>query len=235
MSYGIRVKNPLPMTVKIQVWEGKKIIREAMIEPSRTKFIGLDKPGDYDVRTMIVDNVYPTSYDELGPGEIQVVGHEEVKEPELEPVSLSKTVLLELPKEQKTARYWRDVVIWKVKAGATGELMAVEVETRPEVKWRLKVMKSGDGRFGGHITELTGTTSFNGNKVAGGMIIKLQAKSLVGYSVTISGRISGRQTVVYETSDPPKLEMSHVEEEEDVEVISMADRFREMEKEEVTV
>jgi hypothetical protein len=235
LSYGIRVKNPLPMTVKVQVWEGKKIIREVMVEASRTKFIGVDKPGDYEVRSMIVDNVFPNSYDELGPGDIKVVDHEEVQEPEIEPVSLVETVTLEIPKEQKTARYWRDVVIWQVKAGATGELMAVEIEAREDVKWRLKMMKRGDGRFGGRVTELTGTTTFTDNLVAGGMIIKLQAKSLVGYDITVSGRISGRQTVVYETSDPPKVEINHVDEEEEVEVISMADRFREMEKEEVAV
>jgi hypothetical protein len=235
MSYGIRVKNPLMLRVKVQVLEGEKIIRDATIEPSRTRFIELDKPGDYDVRAMIVDNVSSNSYDEIGPGDLKVIDHEEVMAAQMKPVLISKTVLLQVPTNQKTARYWRDVVIWQVAPGAIGELMAVEVEPRPEVKWRLKIMKRGDGRFGGDITQLRGATTFKGVHVTGGMIIKLQAKSLAGSSITVSGRISGWQTEVSETSSPDKVEIEPLDDEEEVPVRSLADMFEDLKEEEVKV
>lgn len=37
MNYGIRVKNPLPKHVRVEVIDGKTIIRETVINPGSTK------------------------------------------------------------------------------------------------------------------------------------------------------------------------------------------------------
>lgn len=228
MSYGIRVKNPLTKHVRVQVWEGKKIIRDATVDPGVTKFIALDKAGDYEVRTMIVDNVHAQSYDELGPGAWKAVDHEDVAPPQMKPVSIVNTVDL-------VQKFWREVVTWKVAPGSFGELLAVEIEQSDYVAWRLKVMKPGDGRFGGKLVQLKQTTSFSGNMVTGGEVIKLQAKSISGERFSVSGRISGRETVVHESLSPAKVETQPVEEEEEVPVRSLADMFKELEEQEVKV
>jgi len=242
MNYGIRVKNPLTKPVRVEVIDGKTIIRETVINPGAAKFISLDKAGQYDIRTTILDRRVGAIDDELGAASFNVVYHEDVKEPEMKPVLLHNKIDLSIHSEQKTARYWRDILIWRVTPGSLGELMAVEIERRDDVDWRLKVMKPGDGRFGGTITEIINTTTFSGNKVTGGEIIKLQAKNKSGASITVSGRISGRETVVHEglsparvTVSPVRVETQPAEEEDDEPVRSMADMFDEMRKEEVAV
>lgn len=235
MNYGIRVKNPLSKHVRVKVVDGKTIIRETVIDPGSTKFISLDRPGEYDLRTTILDRVSGAIDEELGPASWNSIDHEDVAQSKTRPVSIDNTVVLEVPKEQKSAKYWRDVVMWKVAPGSFGELLAVEIEQNDNVSWRLKIMKPGNGRFGGKIVNLPRTTTFSNNMVTGGEIIKLQAKSTAAFGITVSGRISGRETWVSKGLSPAEVKAEPVEEEEEVEVRSLADMFKDMEKEEVKV
>lgn len=80
MNYGIRVKNPLTKPVKVQIWQGKQILiaGDVIVDPGRTKFIALDNPGEFEVRTMIVDNVFASTHDELGPASWKILEHQDV-------------------------------------------------------------------------------------------------------------------------------------------------------------
>lgn len=242
MSYGIRVKNPLTKHVRVEVIEGKTIICETVVAPGSNKFIGLDEAGQYDIRTTILDRLDTFSLagpgvvdDELGPAAFNVVDHQDVKEPEMKPVVLSQTTELNF-------KFWRDIVTWKVTIGCSGELMAVEIEPSAGAVWRIKVMKPGDGRAGGKLIKLERTTTFSGLMFTGGHIIKLQAKSANGNKVSVSGRISGRETVVDEGLSPTAEELAptadaavQAEEEKEVTVRSMGDIFKELEEQEVKV
>ncbi len=235
MSYGIRVKNPLPNPVKVEVVDGKTIVRDTVIEPGRTKFIKLDKAGSYDVRTTILDNQLGTAYDELGPAGITVVSHEDV-----EPLP-GKPVLIQHSTEV-LFKFWRDVIVRKVPPGTVFELKAVEIDPIEGAAWRLKISKPGDGKNGGDITMISAPTTFNGLMLTGGEIVKLQARSANGDTVKVAGRISGietlvnsRQTVDGEPVAIPKV-VPHVEEPEpEVEVRSLADMFEDMRKKEIPV
>jgi len=237
MNYGIRVKNPLPHPVKVEVIEGKTIIRRTVINPGQNVYIGLEKAAEYDIRTTILGRVVGAVDAELGPASFDVVDHQDVKEPEMKPISLHNTIDLKL-------KFWRDIVTWKVTPGSFGELLAVEIEQSDYVAWRLKVMKPGDGRFGGELTKLERTTTFfsSGDMVGGGEIIKLQAKSISGAKTSAKGRISGREAVVHQSLSPadvqtqPAWKYRTLAEEEDEEPVrTLADMLKVLEEQEVKI
>lgn len=235
MGYGIRVWNPLPKPVRVEVIEGKTILRETTVEPHTTKFITLKKAGSYDVRTTILDSQLGTAYEELGLASFNLTGHQDIKEPRWKAVSLANTTELNF-------KFWRDIVTWKVTPGCLSELMAVEIKPSDGAVWRIKVMKPGDGRAGGTLIKLERTTTFSGLTFTGGQIIKLQAKSVNGNKVSVSGRIAGQEIEVDEGLSPTAEELAPAadvavpaEEEPEVTVRPLADMLEEMRKKEVPV
>lgn len=224
MSYGIRVKNPLTKPVKVQVWEGKKIVRDVMVDPQHTKFIALDHPGEYEVRPMIVDNVFSGSYDELGPAAVRVTAHEDIAPEEMKPVSLSKTI-------ETNGGYWKTVVRWDIPRGGRGELMSVEIEKFDGVDWRLKMGHWLDARRPqGKTTPISQSTTFSQCLLGGGEAVILQARSR-GMKTIVSGRVSGKQTI---TDGTKLLGMAQQpSDDEEVTVRSLSDMFKELEEQEV--
>lgn len=238
MNYGIRVKNPLTKHVRVELIDGKTIIRETVITPGFTKFISVERPGTYDLRTTILDRAPGAIDDELGPGSWKVTDHQEVKEPEMKPVSLVNTIDIKIPREQKTARYWRNIIVWRIPPGSIAELLTAEGERLDGVEWRVKIAPNiGDGRReAGRITNFTGIATFENVTITGGQSVILQARHKDGLPTSVSGRLSGRIAVVNEDAPPTKVEViPEVEEEEEVPVRSLADMFKELEEQEVPV
>ncbi len=235
MNYGIRVKNPLTKPVRVEVIDGKTIIRETTLDPGATKFISLVKKGTYDVRATILDRepgagplTGITVVDELGPAGIALLNHEDIAQAPAKPINMQNTAEL-------LFKFWRDIVVWKVQVGSIGELTAVEIDPVEGVLWRLKISKPGDGKNGGVVSELARTTTFSGRQITGGEIVKLQAKSKTGDKVVASGSISGLESMVSEDVSPVRVGTRAEEKEEEIVVRSLGDMFDELRSKEVVV
>lgn len=100
MGYGIRVWNPLPKPVRVEVIEGKTILREAIVEPHTTIIFNLKKAGSYDVRTTILDSRLGTAYEELGLASFEVTNHQDV----VEIKTKRKTDQVEVKEEEEPIR-----------------------------------------------------------------------------------------------------------------------------------
>lgn len=242
MNYGIRVKNPLPNPVRVEVIDGDRIIHSAIVPANGDSAMVLKNKGEYEVRTTILHRVKGAIDEELGSGGFLVTGHKDAQGADpgqvdipASPVFLSKTAELNF-------RFWRDIITWKVNPGIIGEIRSVEISEVEGVGWRLKVMKQGDGRGGGTIMSLTSSTQFDDFPVTGGFIVKVQASSRSGQKVSVSARLSALETPVgdgmphVEAEIPAaKLKPRPVEQEEEVDIRSMADMFDDMRKREVLV
>ena len=226
MNYGIRVKNPLPKPVRVEVLDGEVImgwalIGYAVLDPGATKFIPLDQPGSYEIRTTILNPDGTGSYDELGEAAWTKVEHQNVEEPEMRPISLARTVLID---KDLRGNPWRNVVRWDVAKGSIGELLAVEIKQTEGVTWRLKA--------GQQVIDLTGPLDAPGIKLTGGQAVVLQAK-VANPPVEVGGRISGRETIIDGHLTPVKTQP--VVEEEERPVKSLAEMMEEFRKREAAL
>lgn len=231
MNYGIRVKNPLPKVVRVEVIDGKRIIGQAILDPGTTSLIPLDQPGKYEVRSTIMEEKggFPGQlYEELGPATWKVIDHQDVTPAPWKPVFFNNSI-------QTNGGYWKTVIRWDIPRGGLGELLSVEIEKLEGVDWRVKMGHWLDARQPkGKIEPIPQTTTFNNCSLGGGEAVILQARSR-GMTTTVSGRISGMQTVTDETKVPVGMEPISDDEEEEVPVTSLADIFEHMKKSEVKV
>lgn len=86
LAYGVRVKNPLTLPVRVEILQAlpgkkKRIVGQAVVKPSATVFIPLERPGDYEVRTTLIRLAAKGTQEELGSGAWKVEGHEDVVAP----------------------------------------------------------------------------------------------------------------------------------------------------------
>jgi hypothetical protein len=79
MRYGIKVKNPLPKPVRVEVISGNLILSSVVLPATCEAELKLDKGGPYDIRTTIINRVKGAIDDDLGPASFRVLNHVGVK------------------------------------------------------------------------------------------------------------------------------------------------------------
>jgi hypothetical protein len=218
--YGVRIKNPLPKPVRIEIVVGKTIVRQSLIGAGQTVFMPLDNPGPYDIRTTILETD-PSSHNmlELGECGFKVIDHQDVETPRVEPLAIVKTITL-------NSQHWKTVIFYHIQPRSSFSLKAVEITPHPWIKWRLKI----DDKF----TDVSQSMSFSDCILTGGQSIALQAQNIAGCTEQTRARLSGELTTMsilagIKTGTPARVDID----DEHGEVRTLGDLFKDMSKKEV--
>jgi hypothetical protein len=217
MSYGIKFKNPMASPLRVEILHDGKIIKTVAVGANFNSVVDLDEPGDYEVKTFLMD---PDDANRiLGEGSFEVIDHQDVEPLKAKHVSLSAV-------ENLSDRRWRTVVRKVVSKGSIFRILTIEVQNLSTVQYRLKI--------GETTTAIEGIVTFDDLILTGGQTFSLQAQSRQGIAATASARVSGEVTVVHTPigDQVPKALLIDQEPEEEP-VRSLADRMKELEKQEV--
>lgn len=224
MTYGIKVRNPQACPMRVEVVLGNKVVRSITAAPHKDSIIDLDKPGEYDVWTYLLNPDNPSEV--LGDGGITVVDHQEVESPMNQPYE-------HVSRKTIKGGYWQTIARVEVDGGEIFQLRGIEVKCLAELDWQLKM--------GRQKTHLDGIITFEDLVLTGGQAISVQARCLANGEFEASCRVSGSVTVMHRPTagqtiatgkQAPQALVPSAEFEERP-VRSLADMLKELEKQEV--
>jgi len=239
-GHGIRIKNPLRLTVEVTILDGnaKKRISPSFstcrtIKPGAEVWVKVPQPGQYDIKTSII------RYDEvgevirLGDGDWQHApqppGQPIPKQPQPGPIFITESITVD-------SQRWRTVAEWLVLKGFMGELRAVNIELTGDCEARV-ILPSHPTKTVIADTTLTWQTPVLLHK---GEAVRVKARSRLGNQGRATIIIQGElHAIPVPTGVGPEHSVSAqvteekpTEEPEETELRSLGDLIEDMRKEE---
>jgi len=183
-GHGIRIKNPLRLTVEVTVLDGQGFSTCRTIKPGTEVWVKVPQPGQYDIKTSII------RYDEvgevvrLGDGDWQHApqppGQPIPNQPQPGPIFITESITVD-------SRRWRTVAEWLVLKGFMGELRAINIQLAGDCEARV-ILPSHATRTVRDDSTVTWQTPVLLHK---GQAVRVKARSLLGNQGTATIIIQG--------------------------------------------
>ena len=190
-GHGIRIKNPLRLTVEVQVLDGQGFGTCRTLKPGSEVYVKVPQPGEYDIKTSII------RYDETGQTiRLGDAGWESVSKGAT-PARISAQAGPVLQSGQKTvkSRRWVTVAEWLIPKGFGGQLQAISINLGGDCEAQviLPNMKPT-------LVKKDTTLSYQKNTwINKGQAVRVKARSHVGNTGTANVMIQGE---LYPTGTP---------------------------------
>ena len=183
---GIRIKNPLPKAVLVDILDGKGYGTCRTLHPGGEVYVKVPHPGDYDVKTTIL------RYDETGQShslgetswdEVTTVAPKSSPAPAAGPIILHQTSTLH-------NRRWKNIISWNIPFDCTGLLMAISIQITGDVEARVDLPNTLP-----QIAREDTTLAYKNSKpLKPGQTVRVKGRGKVGNGGTIEVMLQGQLT-----------------------------------------
>lgn len=233
-SNAIRVKNPLPLTMRVRVSDGGSFDTTRTLKPGDEVYIKVPQRGDYEVKGWILEYDKTGKEKKLGDTEFNITPTVK-KQPKV--TSRPGPVLITGTKKVKTRR-WVTVASWLVPKGFIAELKAISIQLDVGCEAEFHVSGYGTNVIGQDLA----LTYQNRIIHATGYVVVVKARSTVGNPGEVSVMISGMLHAAVIPSEKDERLPEHITEqkppkpakepEEETPLRSLGDMIEEMKKRE---
>ena len=230
---GIRIKNPLNLSVQVLIKDGKSFDTIRTLKPGAELYLPVKKPGEYDVQTRIL------RYDEAGQSKIVGDGSWQTTptvavKPKLVPQAGPS---LTSGKKDVKSRRWVTVAQWLIPKGFAGLLQAISIQLDGDCEAQVILPNDKPKKV-----DRDTTLSYQNNTwLQKGEAVRVKGRSHVGNKGTIHVMIQGefypvgtavpaKEKAAKRPGSPPGEKKT--KEPEEPPLRSLGDMIEEMKKEE---
>lgn len=225
---GIRVKNPLPMSVEVDITDDHGFGTCRTLRPGAEVYVKVPQQGDYDVKVGILRYDHTGKASMLGDASWEEVS---TAVPKSSPAAVAGPRIIH-GKKALNCRRWKNVVTWKIPQGFSGQLMAISIKLSGDAEARVDL--PGNRKPNRVIQDIT--LPYKNLSLNTGQTVWVKGRSIIGNDGMVEVMMQGQLYPVGSPVPVRKGSPEHITEKKPREpeepIRSLGEMMEEMEKRE---